>query len=142
MALGGLTVLAGLVFLGLLLLGPARDDGLLWSLLWWALALAGTGIAVAVVRTGWRLIRPPVALALDDSGYRIDPLAGAGTRVARWVDVARVEAVDRRGEVGAVLHLHDGTTSRVVARMVAEPMPTWLADFDTRLNRAHGQRRL
>jgi hypothetical protein len=83
-----------------------------------------------------------VGIRLDERGYMIDPLVGAGVRAATWTDVVRVEAVQRAGEAGAVVHLRDGGTTRIVARMVAEPSGTWLRDFDARLNRAHGQRRL
>ena len=142
MALGGLALMAGVLFLAMLVVGVVRGDGPLWSVLWWVLVALAVVLAIGLVRALWRLARPPVGIRLDDTGYRIDALVGAGTRSALWRDVSRVESVDRAGEVGVVVHLNDGSTTRIVARMVAEPPLVWLRDFDTRLNRAHGQRRL
>jgi hypothetical protein len=142
MALGVLLLPTGAVFLAMLLVDTLRGDGGFWSVLSWVLLVIGVVLLVGVVRALWRIARPPVALTLDDQGYRLAALAGAGAMAASWRDVRRVESVDRSGEVGVVVHLHDGRTTRIVARMVSEPMATWVADLDDRLNRAHGQRRL
>ena len=142
MALGGLALMAGVVFLAMVLFSSVRGDGTGWSVAWWVLVALAVVLAIGLVRALWRLVRPPVGIRLDDTGYRVDALVGAGTRSARWREVSRVESVDRAGELGVVVHLHDGSTTRIVARMVSEPPRVWLRDFDTRLNRAHGQRRL
>jgi hypothetical protein len=142
MALGGLAVMAGVLFLVLLLVTSVRGEGTAWSVLWWTLVTCGVVLGLGLLRGLWRLARLPVGIRLDERGYMIDPLVGAGVRAATWTDVVRVEAVQRAGESGAVVHLRDGGTTRIVARMVAEPSDTWLRDFDARLNRAHGQRRL
>ena len=142
MALGGLALMAGVVFIAMLVARSVRGDGTAWSVLWWVLVTLAVVLAVGLLRALWRLARPPVGIRLDDHGYQVDTLVGAGIRSAAWRDVSRVETVDRADEVGVVVHLHNGSTTRIVARMVAEPPLVWLRDFDTRLNRAHGQRRL
>jgi hypothetical protein len=142
MALGGLALLAGVLFLAMLVVNEVRGDGTVWSVLWWVQVVVAVALSIGLLRALWRLARPPVGIRLDATGYAVDSLVGAGTRAAAWTDVVRVESVDRGGEVGAVVHLRDGTTTRIVARMVAEPMPTWLRDFHIRLDLAHGQRPL
>jgi hypothetical protein len=142
MALGGLAVMAGGLFLVMLVVSQVRGNGTGWSVLWWVLVTAGVVLGVGLLRALWRLARPPVGIRLDERGYTIDPLVGAGVRSAAWSDVVRVEAVQQAGQAGAVVHLRDGGTARIVARMVAEPSGRWLRDFDARLNQAHGQRRL
>jgi hypothetical protein len=141
MALGVLAVLTGLLFLAMLGVRALRDEGRVWEVLWWVLVAVGVLLVLGLLRTLWRVLRPPVALTLDDEGYRATALVGAGTMAGHWKDVVRVESVERSGDVGVVVHLRDGRTSRIVARLLAEPMATLLADLDVRLNRAHGRRR-
>ena len=142
MALGGLAVLTGVLFLAMLGVRALRDNARFWDILWWILLVLAVILALGLLRALWRVVRPPVTLTLDDEGYQVDALVGAGTMEASWSDVMRVESVERNGDTGVVVHLRDGGTTRIVARMLAEPMGTLLADLDTRLNRAQGQHRL
>jgi hypothetical protein len=142
MALGGMAVIAGVLVVALAVVRAVRGDGAAWSVLWWVVVVLAVAAGVGLLRALWRLARPPVGLRLDDAGYTVDPSAGAGVRSAAWSDVARVAVVEGPGERGAVVHLGDGRTTRVVARMLAGDPRTWLEDLDARLDRAHGQRRL
>lgn len=140
MALGGLAVLAGVLFLGMLAFSEVRGRGTLWSVLWWVQIAVAVVLSCGLLRALWRLARPPVAIRLDEIGYVIDPLVGVGTRAAAWTDVVRVDSV-QGADSGVVIRLRDGSSTRVVARLVAEPALSWVGDVDSRLNRAHGQGR-
>ena len=95
MALGVLLLPTGAVFLAMLLVDSLRSDGGFWSFLWWVLLVIGVVLVAGVVRALWRIARPPVALTLDDQGYRLAALAGAGAMAASWRDATRAARVRR-----------------------------------------------
>jgi len=101
-------------------------------------ALAALTLSVAVVR----LVRAPTALELTDAGYRVPTLRGVGRREAAWREVHDVSTSVRGDQQVVVIRLNDSTTTTLPVRLVDAPARVWVDELETRLDVAHGQRRL
>ena len=103
--------------------------------------VAGVVAAVAVFAVGVPLRRTSV-VELDDEGYRVRMVRGAGVHAARWADVEDAVAASPRGVDCVVLRLRDGrTTSIPVAAVDASP-EEFVRDLRDHLSRGHGRRPL
>lgn len=106
-----------------------------------ALLDAGVVLAAAgVVALGLVATRGPVVVRLDETGYRIRFVRGAGVRQGIWKDVEDVAAVVVAGERCVVLHLRDGRTSTVPVGLLAGRSEDFVDDLRDHLNRGHGYR--
>ncbi|MDX6324955.1 MAG: hypothetical protein QOK15_1309 [Nocardioidaceae bacterium] len=133
-----------LVGLGLLLLLVAVGGAALgWPRDVLTVVLVVTTAAVVVLALTGLLVRRRVGVVrLDDEGYRVRLLRGAGTMQARWRDVEDVVTADLRGTRGVVVRLRNGTSTSIpVAVLDADPAQ-FVEDLRGHLDRAHGYRRL
>ncbi|HSJ21185.1 MAG TPA: hypothetical protein VK964_11480 [Nocardioidaceae bacterium] len=108
-------------------------------------AVLGVGIVVAVavlLGGGLVLTRRATVVRLDDVGYRVRLVRGAGAPTARWADVEDVVAATVRGERCVVIRLRDGRTTTIPMRMLAADADTFVKDLQEHLNTGHGYRRL
>jgi hypothetical protein len=108
-------------------------------------AVLGAGIVVAVALLlvgGFVLTRRATVVRLDDVGYRVRLIRGAGASAARWTDVEDVVAATVRGERCVVIRLRDGRTTTIPMRMLAVDADTFVKDLQEHLNTGHGYRRL
>jgi hypothetical protein len=108
-------------------------------------AVLGVGIVVAVAVLlvgGFVLTRRATVVRLDDVGYRVRLVRGAGAPTARWADVEDVVAATVRGERCVVIRLRDGRTTTIPMRMLAADADTFVKDLQEHLNTGHGYRRL
>lgn len=104
-----------------------------------------TGVVVGVagvVVAGWMLTRRASVVHLDEEGYRVSFVRGAGATRARWTDVEDVVATSLAGERCVVLRLRDGRTTTVPVRLLAGSSEAFVAELRARLDRGHGYRRL
>jgi hypothetical protein len=133
----------GLVAVGVLVL--------VWAGLAVALSLSGavlsTGLLVAVVL--WLLVLGSVValrrgdvVRLDETGYRVRFVRGAGVRQASWKDVEDVTAPTVEGQRCVLLRLRDGRTTTVPVDVLAGSSDAFVKDLQQHLNRGHGYRRL
>jgi hypothetical protein len=133
----------GLVAVGVLVL--------VWAGLAVALSLPGallsTGLLVAVVL--WLLVLGGVVaprrgdvVRLDEAGYRVRFVRGAGVRQAPWKDVEDVTAPTVEGQRCVLLRLRDGRTTTVPVDVLAGSSDAFVKDLQQHLNRGHGCRRL
>jgi len=133
----------GLVAVGVLVL--------VWAGLAVALSLPGallsTGLLVAVVL--WLLVLGGVValrrgdvVRLDEAGYRVRFVRGAGVRQAPWKDVEDVTAPTVEGQRCVLLRLRDGRTTTVPVDVLAGSSDAFVKDLQQHLNRGHGYRRL
>lgn len=124
-------------------------------LVWAGLALAfslpaavlSTGLMVAVVLWllvlgGLVVLRRGDVVRLDETGYRVRFVRGAGVRRARWKDVEDVTAPTLEGQRCVVLRLRDGRTTTVPVDVLAGSRDGFVQDLQQHLNRGHGYRRL
>ena len=125
------------------------------------LALAAVGLAVfaatlLVVVTGWgAAVVLVVAVAgvigagllvwgvtrarvvhLDEVGYRVRYVRGAGVVAARWADVKTVDRYEIAGSDCMVLHLLDGRTTTIPLEVVAGEDRLFAQDVRRRLERS------
>jgi hypothetical protein len=100
--------------------------------------LAVLGIAVL----GLLLIRRPYVVRLDDLGYRIRFVRGAGRPGARWTDVLDLTTAVVSGTECVVLRLRDGGSSTLPVNVIEGDREEFVDELQRRLDAGHGYRRL
>jgi len=105
----------------------------------------GLGLAVGVsvfLLGGYQLTRRATVVRLEEAGYRVRLVRGAGVKQARWTDVEDVVATTVRGERCVVLRLRSGGTTTIPVRMLAGGSEAFVKDLQQHLNTGHGYRRI
>jgi len=98
-------------------------------------------LVVAVVLGGFALGRT-VVVHLDDDGYRVRYVRGAGVRESRWVEVEEAVTAEVGGRPCVVLRLQDGRTTVIPVEAVAGDREEFVRDLQEHLQRGHGIRRI
>ena len=75
---------------------------------------------------------------LDELGYRVRFVRGAGVAAARWADVQTVERHAVAGSDCMVLRLRDGRTTTIPLEVVAGEDRAFAQDVHRRLERSRG----
>ncbi len=75
---------------------------------------------------------------LDDEGYVVRLVRGAGVKQGRWTEVSEVVAAHPRDIACLVLKRTDGTTTSIPVAMIAGDRDEFARDVGTRLSRARG----
>lgn len=105
----------------------------------------GAGLVLAVAAllvVGFLLLRGTPVVRLDDTGYRVRFVRGAGVTRARWADVEDVVATTMEGERCVVLRLRDGRTTTVPVGVLAGSTDAFVRDLQEHLDKGHGYRRI
>ena len=129
----------GLALVGLLVLLIAG----LVALFSLPLAVLSTGVLVAlaaVVVLGVVAVRRAAVVRLDETGYRIRYVRGAGVRQGEWKQVEDVAVSKVAGVRCVVLRLRDGRTSTVPVGVLAGRPDDFVDDLRAHLDRGHGYR--
>jgi hypothetical protein len=110
-------------------------------------AVLSTGLVVAVVLclvvlAGLAVLRRRDVVRLEETGYRVRSVRGAGVRQAPWKDVEDVTAPTVEGQRCVVLRLRDGRTTTIPVDVLAGSADAFVRDLQQHLNRGHGYRRL
>ena len=117
---------------------------LLASLLRWPpavfLVVAGLGVLVVVV-AGVAVTRVPV-VSLDERGYRVRLVRGAGVKEAMWDDVEDAVTARLHDADCVVLRLRDGRTTAIPLDAVAGGRDAFVTDLRGHLRRGEGLRPL
>lgn len=100
-----------------------------------------TGGLVVVV-AAVLLSRRTTVVRLDETGYRVRMVRGAGATEARWTDVEDVVTATVTGERCVVLRLRDGRTTTIPVRMLQDNPDDFVRDLQTHLDKGHGYRRI
>lgn len=130
-----------LVMLGVVVLLMTLGVGLL-DLPTVVLSVGIVPVALLLLAGGFALTRGVTLVRLDDAGYRVRFVRGAGVHQARWTDVEDVVAATVAGERCVVLRLRDGRTTTIPMRMLAGSADDFARDLQVHLDRGHGYRRL
>lgn len=88
------------------------------------------------------LLRLAPVVRLDELGYRVRWVRGAGVREARWKDVEDVVASTVHGARCVVLRHRDGRSTTIPVDLLASPVESFVEDLRAHLNRGHGYRPL
>ena len=129
-----LALLAGVVFLATLLVAALR-----WPS-WVLFAVAGAGVLV-VAGLGIWMGRFAWAVRLNEEGYRVRFVRGAGVTRGRWQDVESAVTATRMGSACVVLRLRDGRTTTIPVEVLAADRDDFVRDLRSRLPDARGRRR-
>jgi hypothetical protein len=103
--------------------------------------LAVVGV-VGVFGGGYLLTRKAYVVHLDEGGYRIRLIRGAGVTQARWKDVQEVATGSPRGIDCLVLRLRDGRTTTIPVSAVAADRDDFARDVREHAQRGQGLRPL
>ncbi len=103
-----------------------------------AVVLAVVLLLAAVV---W-VMRATTLVRLEEDGYEVRLLRGAGVRRARWRDVEDVVTARVSGHDCVVLRLKDGRTTSIPVRILDADGGVFVKDLAAHLDRGHGYRRL
>jgi hypothetical protein len=99
-------------------------------------------VAALLVLAGVAALRRRVVVRLDEGGYRVRSVRGAGVREARWKDVEDVTAPTVHGQRCVLLRLRDGRTTTIPVDVLAGPTDAFVRDLQQHLDTGHGYRRL
>ena len=106
-----------------------------------AVLSVGVVLAVlAVLALGLAARRGAAVVHLDETGYRIRYVRGAGVRQAAWKQVEDAAAATIEGQRCVVLRLRDGRTSTVPVGVLAVRPEVFVEDLRRHLNQGHGYR--
>lgn len=130
-----------LVMLGVVVLLMTLGVGLL-DLPTVVLSVGIVPVALLLLAGGFALTRGVTLVRLDDAGYRVRFVRGAGVQQARWTDVEDVVATNVAGERCVVLRLRDGRTTTLPVRLLRTSPEAFVKDLQGHLNRGHGYRRI
>lgn len=103
------------------------------------------GLVVALLAflgTGLVLIRGAAVVRMDEAGYRVRWVRGAGTKQARWQDVEDARATTVAGHRCVVIRLRDGRSTVVPVDVLAGADDAFVRDLQQHLDRGHGYRPL
>ena len=100
------------------------------------LVVLGVATAALLLGRGWYVVR------LDDIGYRVRFVRGAGRAHARWTDVADVTTAIVSGTPCVVLRLRDGGSSTVPVDLLEGDREEFVEELQRRLDAGHGYRPL
>jgi len=129
----GVAVVALVVGAAVLAPGPVPDGVLLVVLL---LALTTVlGLAPLVLRR-------PVVVSFDETGYQVRLVRGAGVRRAAWTDVEDASAEVVADERCVVVRLRDGGTTTVPVGILECRPDDFVRDLQRHLDVGHGYRRV
>ena len=98
--------------------------------------------AVAILAAGFLFARRSAVVSLDEDGYQVRLVRGAGVKSARWREVQDVVATEVANERCVVLRLRDGRTTVVPVSVLAGSPDVFLKDLQSHLDRGHGYRRI
>ncbi len=129
-----LVVLAGLVLVSTLAVALLGGPTVL--LLVVGLVALVAVVALAVPLRGVRVVE------LDDEGYRVRMIRGAGVRTAAWRDVEDAVAASPHGVDCVVLRLRDGRTTSIPVAAVDASREDFVQDLRAHLRRGEGLRPL
>lgn len=134
---------ARLVGLGLLLLAVVSfaltAAAFAWS--WPADVIVGVLVVglLAVFAGGAWLRSRAYVVRVDDDGYDVKFVRGAGVASGRWDDVVEAVAAHPRDVPCLVLRHRDGSTTSIPVEMLAVDRERFADEVKARLDRAHGR---
>jgi len=93
---------------------------------------------VAILLVGFLFTLRSAVVRLDEEGYQVRLVRGAGVKAARWREVEGVVATTVASERCVVLRLKGGRTTTVPVRVLAGDPDAFVRDLQSHLDR-HGR---
>ncbi|MCZ4497822.1 MAG: hypothetical protein JWQ74_375 [Marmoricola sp.] len=95
---------------------------------------------VGVFTLGFLLAGRWYVVRLDDVGYQVRFVRGAGLANGRWLDVEDLATSIVHGEHCVVLRLRDGRTTTIPVNLIEGDREEFVRELRRRLSDAHGRR--
>lgn len=110
---------------------------------WPAWIVVGVGLLAVAMTLGLAVAtRTTPLVRVDEVGYRVHWVRGAGTRAAAWREVSDAVAASPGGIDCVVLRLRDGRTTSIPVDAVAGGRDRFVAEIRAHLSRGEGLRPL
>jgi hypothetical protein len=93
---------------------------------------------VGIFATGWFVTRSSYVVRLDEDGYQVRFVRGAGATRARWAEVEDAAATFVAGDPCVVLRLRDGRSTTIPVDVLAVDRDEFVQQVREHLNR-HGR---
>lgn len=106
------------------------------------LLVVGLVLVVAVFGAAHLLLRRTTVVHLDDDGYRVRLIRGAGVKEAGWKEVEEAVTASPRDIPCVVLRLKDGRTTTIPVQALAADREAFVRDLQEHLQRGQGLRPL
>ena len=107
----------------------------------WVVLLVATVALAATAALAVATRRTPL-LSVDETGYRVHWVRGAGTKAAPWRQVADAVAASPGGIDCVVLRLRDGRTTSIPVDAIEGDSEAFVDAVTARLDRGHGYKRV
>jgi hypothetical protein len=98
-------------------------------------------VVVGIFTLGFLLGRRWFVVRLDEVGYEVRFVRGAGTKAARWVDVEDLATTYLGEEECVVIRLRDGRTTTIPVNLIEGDREEFVAELRARLNGRHGNKK-
>jgi len=95
---------------------------------------------VGIFTLGFLLGRRWYVVRLDDLGYQVRFVRGAGQIKARWVDVADLATSEVHGAKCVVLRLRNGSSTTIPVDLIEGDKEEFVDELRRRLNASQGRR--
>ncbi|MGH3361915.1 MAG: hypothetical protein ACRDOM_05600 [Nocardioides sp.] len=104
----------------------------------WILLLVAVSGVVIVGVAGYVVTRRIAVVHLDERGYRVRLVRGAGVTSAGWAEVEDVVTAERQGSPCLVLRLRDGRTTTIPVELLAADRDEFVRDLRRHLRGRRG----
>lgn len=99
-------------------------------------------VIVGVFVLGFVLSKRLYVVRVDDTGYQVRFVRGAGRKRARWVDVEDLTTAVVAGSPCVVLRLREGRTTTIPVDLIEGDREQFVEELQRRLDAGHGYKRL
>ena len=99
-------------------------------------------VVVGVFALAFFLGRRWFVVRLDDVGYQVRFVRGAGVTAARWTDVEDLTTAVVAGSECVLLRLRDGRSTTIPVALIEGDQEEFVDELQRRLDRGHGYKRL
>lgn len=95
-------------------------------------------VVVGIFALGFFLVRRWYVVQVDDIGYRVRFVRGAGATFARWAEVEDLSTVQVEGAKCLLIRLRDGRTTTIPVDLIEGDREEFVDELKRRLNGLHG----
>ncbi len=99
-------------------------------------------VLAAIFGLGFALSQRWYVVRIDDIGYQVRFVRGAGETRARWIDVEDLTTAVAAGTECVILRLRSGRSTTIPVNLIEGDRQEFVAELQRRLDAGHGYRRL